>query len=461
PQIYFVREVLRNWKVIMTARKPATKSISRRSAPKVPAEEKATRRKRPAATILDEVVPMAAEAIPPLKPASPRWGATTKLVVALTFVAVVAALMIQFHTIVGPLLMAFIFSYLLHPVAGLISRALRVSWRAAVGTLFLLIIFLLLGLLTVGGVGLVNQIQGLIQALQINLDRLPTIIEDVAGWASRFGVDLSNINLSDVSDQLLSMGQGILSQMGSLLGTLAGSVASFLGWTLFVLLVSFFVLVESGGLREGILKVDLPGYSDDLRRLGRELARIWNAFLRGQIIIFAATVAIYFVFLSVFGVRYAIGLALGAGFARFVPYVGPAVNWTALALVTFFQAGRPFFADDPLYYTLVIFLIALFIDQIFDNIVSPRVMADALRVHPAAVLVAAIISASLLGVLGVVIAAPMLATLQLFGQYTFRKMLDLDPWPEPPRPLQAAAPKVSLLTRLRERLQSLAKPRRK
>jgi predicted PurR-regulated permease PerM len=217
--------------------------------------------------------------------------------------------------------------------------------------------------------------------------------------------------------------------MGSLIGTLAGSAAGFLGWTIFVLLVSFFVLVESGGLREDILKVELPGYSEDLRRLGKELGRIWNAFLRGQIIIFAATVLIYSVVLSILGVRYAIGLALAAGFARFVPYVGPAVNWTALALVTFFQPFQPFGADNQIYYTLLVFVIALFIDQIFDNLVSPRIMADALRVHPAAVLVAAIISASLLGVLGVVIAAPMLATLQLFSQYTLRKMFDQNPWP--------------------------------
>jgi predicted PurR-regulated permease PerM len=215
---------------------------------------------------------------------------------------------------------------------------------------------------------------------------------------------------------------------------------------LFVLLVSFFVLAESGGLRDDILKVDLPGYSEDLRRFGQELARIWNAFLRGQIIIFFLTFAIYFVVLSILGVRYALGLALAAGFARFVPYVGPAMNWTALALVTFFQPFK-LFGMDPLYYTLLVFLIALFIDQVFDNIVSPRIMADALRVHPAAVLVAAIISASLLGVLGVVIAAPMLATLQLFGQYTVRKMFDLNPWPpHEPRPL--SPPRTNPLVRL-------------
>jgi len=377
-------------------------------------------------------------------PTSPRWNATTKLVVAFTFVAIVAALLIRFHTIIGPLLLAFIFSYLLHPVAGFLSRSTRLSWRASVGIVFLLILILLLGLLTLGGVGLVNQIQSLIALLQNSLDQLPTIIANVAAWGAGFGLDLSHIDVSSISQQLLSFGQSLLSQMGSLISSLAGSAASFLGWMLFILLVSFFVLTESGGLRRDILKVDLPGYSEDWHRIGHELSRIWNAFLRGQIIIFGATVAIYFVVLSVLGVRYAIGLALAAGFARFVPYVGPAINWGILVLVTFFN---PAFGMVPIWYTVMVFLVALFIDQIFDNLVSPRVMADALRVHPAAVLVAAIISASLLGILGVVIAAPMLATLQLFSQYTMRKMFDQNPWP-PQEPRPPSPPRPSPLIRL-------------
>jgi predicted PurR-regulated permease PerM len=79
------------------------------------------------------------------------------------------------------------------------------------------------------------------------------------------------------------------------------------------------------------------------------------------------------------------------------------------------------------------------IDETYDNVITPRIIAQALRVHPAGVLVAAIIAANLLGLLGVVIAAPILATAALLWRYTMRKMLDIDPWPEgeaqpPPTP---------------------------
>ena len=116
-----------------------------------------------------------------------------------------------------------------------------------------------------------------------------------------------------------------------------------------------------------------------------------------------------------------------------MPYVGPAVNWIILVLVTYFQVYK-LFDLSPFYYSLLVLIIALIIDQIFDNMVTPRILSDALKVHPAAVLVAAIIAANIFGILGVVVAAPILATAALLWKYTMRKMLDVDPWPEEEMP---------------------------
>lgn len=372
---------------------------------------------------------------------SPTWGTNTKLVVALTIVVIVGALLVKFQFIITPLLIALVLSYLFHPVADFFQRKLRFSWNASVGVIYLFIIILLLGLLTLGGVGLVQQIQSLVIILQDALRTLPQLIENISGQVYQFGpfkLDFSAMDLSDLSAQILDMVQPLLSRTGTLLGTVAGSAANFIGWTLFVILVSYFVLAESRGLRNHIITVDIPGYTQDLGRLSRELGRIWNAFLRGQIIIFFLTVIVYFTVLSLLGVRNAIGLAFLAGLARFVPYVGPAVNWVILVLVAYFQAYK-LFGLSPFYYTLLVLLIALFIDQILDNIVSPRILSDALKVHPAAVLVAAIVAANLLGILGVVVAAPILATATLLWKYTMRKMLDMDSWPDeelhqPPHP---------------------------
>ncbi len=380
----------------------------------------------------------------------------TKLVIALTFVAILAGVLIRFQSILAPLLMAFILAYLFYPLASALNRKLHFSWRVAVGSIYILLVLILLAIVTVGGLGLIQQIQSLIKLVENSLVELPELVASLVEWInlhSPIPLDLSALDLNALNTQLISIVQPLLGRTGQLLGTVASGAAQGFGWVAFVLLVSFFVLSESGGLREGILKVDVPGYNDDIARLGRELGRIWNAFLRGQIILFFMAVVTYAVLLSALGVRYALGLALLAGLARFLPYIGPAVNWIVLILVAYFQ-GFKLFGMQPLAYTLLVVALALLVDQIFDNLVSPRLMADTLKVHPAGVLVMALVSANLLGILGVVIAAPSLATLQLIGRYILRKMFDQDPWPESESESNVA-PSPPVLAHLRRTLDRL------
>ena len=362
---------------------------------------------------------------------SPRWGSTTKLLVGLIIIGIITFLLYRFTSLLPPLLMVFVLVYVLHPVAGAISQGLGISWRAAVNILYLLIVIGLIGLLAWGGVNLVQQVQSLINQIQTIVSDLPTYVANLEGKVFQIGpfpLDMSTLDLNAISQQLLSWIQPLLARTGDLVGTLAGGAVQVFGWTLFILTVSYFVMVESNGLREDLVKIEIPGYTEDLRRLGNELSRIWNAFLRGQIIIFLLAVGIYSILLPALGVRYALGLALMAGLAKFLPYIGPAITWVVMGVVTFFQPYKPF-GLDPLVYTGIVVVVTLSIDQVIDTLITPRIMARTLKVHPAAVLVAALIAANLLGLLGVVIAAPFLATILLLGRYVMRKMFDLDPWP--------------------------------
>lgn len=363
---------------------------------------------------------------------SPSWGTNTKLVVALTIVVLVGAFLVNFQFIITPLLIALVLSYLFHPIASFLQHKLRLSWNASVVVIYLVIMILLLALLTLGGVGLVQQIQSLVGIVQDAITTLPQLIASISGKVYQFGpikLDFSVLDLKELSSQVLGMVQPLLSRTGALVSTIAEGAANFLGWTLFVILVSYFVLAESGGLRGRVIAVDLPRYQLDYERLSRELSRIWNAFLRGQIIIFFIAVIVYSFVLGILGVHYALSLAFLAGLARFVPYVGPFINYIILIIVAYFQEFK-LFGLQPFSYTLLVLIIAIVIDQIFDYIVTPRILSDALKVHPAAVLVAAIVAANLFGLPGVVVAAPILATATLLWKYAMRKMLDVEPWPQ-------------------------------
>jgi predicted PurR-regulated permease PerM len=374
---------------------------------------------------------------------SPRWGSTTKLLVGLVIVGIVAFLIYRFASLISPLLMVFIVAYLFHPLTAMMANNLGLSWKAAVNILYAVIFLSLIGLLTVGGIGLVQQVQSLIVQVQAILEDLPNLLNELSGQVFQIGpfvLDMRTIDIQSVSQQILSFVQPLLGRTGTLVGTIAGGAAEVFGWLFFILLVSYFVMSESNGLRSNLIKIDLPGYSEDLRKLGDELSRIWNAFLRGQIFIFILTFVLYVVLLSVLGVRYALGLALMAGLAKFLPYIGPAITWVVMALVTFFQANKPFNLEtNALLYMTIVVVISLVVDQIIDSLITPRILARTLRVHPAAVLVTALVAANLLGILGVVIAAPSLASFTLLGRYTMRKMFDLDPFPawetQPPPPV--------------------------
>lgn len=363
---------------------------------------------------------------------SPHWGATTKLILGLTIVAIIAALLVRFRGIIGPLILAFVLAYLIHPVAGRFSRFAHLPWRTAVSLIYLLLIIILALSLTFAGLAIIQQVQSLIGVVQRFITQLPSIAAELSSrtyMIGPFSLDFSNFDLTSLANQLLAGIQPVLGRLGGLVGTVAASALTTLGWLVFVILISYFILADASQFPDELVHVDIPGYSVDVRRLGQELGKTWNAFLRGQLIILLLVLVSYTLLMTILNVKYAIAIALLAGLARFVPYIGPLTTWTVTVLVAYFQ-GSNYFGLPSMNYAILVVACALILDQIFDNLIGPRIIGESLGVHPAAVLVAAIIGANLIGIVGLVLAAPVLASLMLLGRYVTRKMLDLDPWAE-------------------------------
>ncbi len=362
---------------------------------------------------------------------SPKWSWPTKLVISISFILIVAGLLSRFKAFLGPLLLAFILTYLSYPIALYLHRKLKISWRVSVTLFYFLLIVFLIGLLITGGFVLIEQGQSLFNLVQqVITVTIPDFISHLSTQVIVIGklqLDLGKLDLATLNNQILASIQPAIGQVGTLLGKIATSTASFLGWVSFIILVSYFVTSESGGIPARIFNIHIPGYSNDFRRITQNLDRIWNVFLRGQFILFGLTVVVFLILFTVFGIHYSWGLALLSGFGRFLPYVGPFIAWTALGLVAYFQ-GSTIFGLSAIGYVILMIGMAMLIDMLFDNYISPRFFGSTLQVHPAAVLVAALVSANLIGFVGVLLAAPVLATVQLLARYTLRKMLDMDPW---------------------------------
>lgn len=362
---------------------------------------------------------------------SPKWSSTLKLIVGLTFAGLLMALLIYFRQIIGPLLLAFILVYLLHPLAALLNTHTKLSWRASSSIVFIFLIIILLITSTLAGLAAFQQIQSLIVVIERFINDLPNQIDNISSQVIIIGpynFDLSQFtDLGQLGDQVISTLQLLIGRAGNVVGTLASATASLVGWGLFILVITYFVFVDIGKVPDPQYFINFPGYSYDIQRMSKSIGRIWNAFLRGQLTIVIMVIISYLILLSILGVRYAFALAILAGIARFVPYVGPLITYIVMALVTLFQGGN-YFNIQPVFYTALVIGLSIVMDQIYDNLVSPRIIGRSLGVHPAAVLVVAIIAANLIGLIGLLLAAPVLATVNLIGRYTIRKMFDRDPW---------------------------------
>jgi predicted PurR-regulated permease PerM len=370
----------------------------------------------------------------PSLPNSPKWGSTIKLIVGLTFIGMLFALVIFFRSSIGPLLLVLIVTYLLHPLAAQLTKVTKLSWKWAVNLVFLVLLILIIGLFIAVGVVVVQQIQSLIRIIQTFLSELPQMLDTLSKQTYSLGpyqLDFGNsMDLNTLSDQLIQGTQLVIGRAGSVVSTFATGAASTIGWMLFVMLIAYFTLSGIGKTPDAVQYIRIPGYEYDIRRLSRELGRIWNSFLRGQIAIVLLVIITYSVVLSILGLRYALGIALLSGLARFVPIVGTWITAIVTFLVALFQPQN-YYGLDPLFFALIVVGICFMMDQVFDHYVTPRIMGDTLGINPGAVLVVTILAASFIGIVGLLIAAPFLATIKLIGQYIIRKLFDLDPWPEP------------------------------
>src|SRR5512140_326034 len=164
---------------------------------------------------------------------SPHWSPSVKLVVGLTIVAIVAGLLIKFQDILPPLIIVILLAYLFNPAADFLSRKLHIPWTAAVTLVYFVAVLVLLGLLTLGGVGLVQQVQNLLDLVQSSIQNLPALLRDISGQRIPIGpfvLDLRKLDLTVLGNQLIGMIQPLLGSTGAMVGTLAGGAVNFLGW---------------------------------------------------------------------------------------------------------------------------------------------------------------------------------------------------------------------------------------
>lgn len=364
---------------------------------------------------------------------SPPWQPGTRLLFAVCLILLTVALVLRLNQLLGPFVLAMLLAYLIHPIVHRMERALKVSRTVAVLLVYGLILLALAGATTWIGLSVTQQIIGLIQDLTKLSAELPAQLQALSQSTlhlGRWAIDLSQVNLNPLVNSLASTFQPLLSQTGSLLAAAVGATASTVGLLVLILVMTYYLARDFGALDDRLLKLVPTSYREDFHKLLGETGRVWQAFLRGQVILALAMGLSSWAVFTILGLRFALGLGLIAGLMEFVPLFGPIIAGLLAVLVALFQASN-WWGLSPLIYALLVLAGAVLLQQLENNILVPRIIGHSLNLHPLIVLLAALAGGLLAGVLGILLAAPTVATMRIWLGYIYRKTVGIDSWPDP------------------------------
>lgn len=179
-----------------------------------------------------------------------------------------------------------------------------------------------------------------------------------------------------------------------------------------LLIVPFFVyylLVDLHDIRRGFDRRIPDRFRVRWARLVDDLGLVMRGYVRGKFLVAIGMSLTYAIGLWIVGVPLWAGIGLIAGFLGIIPYLG-VMSGAVLALAFAALSGASL---AKLGGVIVVFVIAQIVE---DYVLTPKLIGDRLELHPMLVFIALIIGGELFGLLGLVLAIPVLAALKvIFG----------------------------------------------
>jgi predicted PurR-regulated permease PerM len=331
--------------------------------------------------------------------------------------------------------MASVLAYLLEPVVEFLSRLLNIPRLLAIVVIYLLFIVLLVSVPVGTITPLVGQANNLITHTPDYLHQLGEFLQKpliIAG----IEIPINELPIDQVYATLTANFVNILQSVGSrsisLFGSVASATISTVGWTILVLFLSFYLVKDHELFFQFALTNIAPSYQADMIRLSYEISLIWNAFLRGQLILCGVVGLIVFIMALVIGLPNALVLALIAALMELIPTLGPILAAIPAALIGLFQSQSSWLGMhmSPFWFFVLIAILYTFIYQVENYYLVPRIIGHHLKLHPLVVILGVLAGASVAGILGIILAAPILATSRLVLLYIYRKLTDQPPFPD-------------------------------
>lgn len=388
---------------------------------------------------------------------SPLWKQSTRLVVGVLLILLATILLYQLRQFLVPFILALLLAYILHPLVLRLQKSTGMSRGLAVALVYVVLVIVLVAATTGLGIAVANRVAEFGESLSSVSRDLPEFIKGLIALEYVIGpwtISLADANLDAFIDGISSAITPLISQTGVILRGVAGATASFVGTSVLILVIGFYLLLYLERFGWAIIGW-VPGpYKSDASRIMTDMGTIWQSFFRGQLLMGLAVGTMTAIIMSILGVRNSIGIGVLAGVLEFIPIFGPWITAIVSVLIALFQETNPW-GLTPAGYALIVLAAGLLIQQIENNFLYPRVIGRSLDLNPLVVLLAAIAAGSVFGIVGLMLAAPVVATGRLCLGYLYWKTVGV----EPPRSAYSSAQddKPSLYRRLADRIRNRMK----
>jgi predicted PurR-regulated permease PerM len=266
-------------------------------------------------------------------------------------------------------------------------------------------------------------------------DNAPQYVEDVRDYVQK-NERLNEINQDyQITDKLDEEAAKLPTKIGGAAGVLRDigfGLVNGIFALVTILVLAAFMLSGGPGWRRQALGLMPPDRAQRIDRVLNHMARAVSGYVTGALVVAVIAGSSTFIVLTILGVPFAGPLAVLAGLFSLVPLVGATIAAVLIGIVSLFGD----FPTDTILWTIW----AIVYQQLENNLIQPQVQKRTVNVNGFVVLVSVLFGATLLGVLGALVAIPIAASIQiLVREYVDLRTISLK-GPEPPPPPMASPP---------------------
>lgn len=313
----------------------------------------------------------------------------------LAVLAAVAGVGAIFILASGVFLVAFaaiLFAVVFYDASRFLAQRSPLSLRGALAVVFVGFLLLLIGLTWITAPNVIDQ------ASQVT-ERVPRAIDAIDRWLAGWLGGDAQLQIRD----LLPSTQSLLGNLPMIVSTTFG----VLGSLVVVLALGVYLAARPQVYRDGVVRLFTRQRRDHVRAILDEIGEVLGRWLQGQLLAMVVVGLVSYGVLRLLGVPLALTLALITGLMELVPYIGAIAAAVPVVLVAL---------TESLSLALYALLAYTAIQVIEGYLLIPLIQKRAIRVPPALIILAQVLLGVLFGVVGIVLATPLLAAVAVIVQ---------------------------------------------